>query len=60
MSEQAVTLHLQHLVENIPGDCPTCGFEALRWVRVYRLGDTDVTLIGERLYCGRCKAEEKR
>ena len=60
MTYPTVTLHLQPRVESIPGDCPTCGYEALKWLRVYRLGDTGVTMLGERLYCGRCRAEEKR
>ncbi|QMU97832.1 hypothetical protein FVO59_11910 [Microbacterium esteraromaticum] len=60
MNDSTVTLHMQPLIESIPGDCPTCGFEALRWLRVYRLAETGVTMLGERLYCGRCKAEEKR
>ena len=60
MTNRTVTLHLQPLDESIPGDCPTCGFEALRWMRLYRLGETGVTMLGERLYCGRCRAEENR
>lgn len=51
---------LTPLIERVTGDCPTCGFAALQHIRVYHLSPTGVTMIGERLNCGRCAAERKR
>ena len=53
-----VTLHAR--VEPIPGDCPICGYTALRWTRIYRLDEHGVTLGLERLFCGRCKLERRQ
>ena len=60
MTERTVTPTLHGRIEPIPGDCPTCGFEALRWMRVYHLTTDTIGIIHERLYCGRCKAEENQ
>lgn len=49
---------LTPLVENVPGECPTCGFDSMRRARMYRLSEHGVTLVADRTVCGRCINEE--
>lgn len=60
MAGPTVKLQVDYVTEPVDGECPTCGFDAMRRVRAYFLGSTGVTMIGCRTYCGRCRSEERR
>jgi hypothetical protein len=36
------------------GECPMCGFDSLRQIRVYHLTSGGVTMLAEQTGCGRC------
>jgi hypothetical protein len=45
------------VIRDIPGECPGCGFDALRQVVMLHLTSAGVSTLAERTYCGRCEAE---
>lgn len=55
-----IKVRIHTLSEPIVGECPTCGFDALRRTHGYTLSDTGVTQVFDVLYCARCRSEEKR
>lgn len=48
------------LVEDVEGECPACGFDALLRARGFALSEHGVTTIFQKTYCGRCVVEERR
>jgi hypothetical protein len=55
-----VVIPVSVLVERVAGECPACGFDALCRSHAYRLSADGVTQVWDAIYCGRCRAEERR
>lgn len=55
-----VVIPVSVLVEQVSGECPACGFDALRRTHGYRLSSHGVTQVFDVIFCGRCRAEERR
>ena len=47
------------LVEPVQGECPRCGFDAIRRLHGCTLSERGVTQVFDVIFCGRCKAEER-
>lgn len=60
MMARSVTIQVDYVTEPVDGECPECGFNALRRVTAYHLGHTGVTVLARRTFCGRCVAEQRR
>lgn len=56
----ALIIQITSITERVEGECPACGFDALRRVRGYHLTPSGVTTMFDQTYCGRCIAEERR
>lgn len=53
-------LQITTVVRPVDGECPDCHFDALRRISGFHLSLHGVTTVFEHVYCGRCRAEERR
>lgn len=56
---KVLPIRVDILTEAVPGDCPSCGFEAIRRVHGYHLTSKGVWQVFDRIFCGRCRAEDR-
>ena len=54
----------EHVVRITPlitpaGECPECGFDSLRRVRMFMLSSTGVSPVADVTACGRCRNKDR-
>lgn len=55
-----VVVRFDPLVERVEGECPTCRFDALVRIRLFRLSESGVSAVADVTKCARCAAERDR
>lgn len=54
VTKNHAVIKLTPIVDEVQGECPGCGFDSLRRVRLYHLTSNGVGSLGDQTYCGRC------
>lgn len=54
VSEKHAIIKLTPMITDVDGECPGCGFESLRRIRMYHVTSSGVGTLADRTICGRC------
>lgn len=60
MTPRSIQVRVDAFTDRLNEECPVCGFDALLRAHGYLLSEHGVTQVFDRIFCARCRAEERR